>query len=78
MTIQVNEVTITDEAIFREMQYHPSQDRLEATDKAAKALLVQEILRQEAVKQRFVTEDADQDKQELGVMELIEKNSTLR
>lgn len=76
MTIRVNDVEITDEAVFQEMQYHPSENRLEATDAAAKALLVKEILRQEAVKQGLLDPKADEVEQESAILKLVEDNVT--
>ena len=76
VTIRVNDVAITDEAVFAEMQYHPSENRQEATDAAAKALLVREILRQEAVKQGLLGDGVDEDEQESAVMKLVEENVT--
>lgn len=76
MTIRVNDVEITDEDVFEEMQYHPSENRLEATDAAAKALLVKEILRQEAVKAGLLDEKADDTAQEAAIVKLVEENVT--
>ena len=76
MTIRVNDVEITDEAVFAEMQYHPSENRLEATDAAAKALLVKEILRQEAIKQGLLDTKADEVEQEGAILKLVEDNVT--
>ncbi len=74
--IRVNDVAITDEAVFQEMQYHPSENRLEATDAAAKALLVKEILRQEAIKQGLMNAKADEFEQEKSILKLVEDNVT--
>lgn len=76
MTIKVNDVEITDEDVFEEMQYHPSENRLEATDAAAKALLVKEILRQEAVSQGLLGLEADDTEQENAIVKLVEDNVT--
>lgn len=76
MTIRVNDVEITDEDVFQEMQYHPSENRLEATDAAAKALLVKEILRQEAVKEGLLDEKADDVELEAAIVKLVEENVT--
>ncbi len=76
MTIRVNDVVISDEDVFQEMQYHPSENRQEATDAAAKALLVREILRQEALKNELLTSDADESAQENAIMKLVEDNVT--
>lgn len=44
--LQVNDVTISDEAIAAEMQYHPSSSLDEARSAAAQALALREALRQ--------------------------------
>lgn len=49
MPVIVNQREITDEEVFNEMQYHPAATRSEATELAAKALVVRELLIQEAV-----------------------------
>ena len=48
--IQVNEVAISDDEIYREMQYHPSPSREEAEHEAKRALLIRQILLQEATR----------------------------
>lgn len=58
MPIFVNEVEITDDAVHREMQYHPASRVEEAQHKAAQALVVQELLRQEAKKAGLLQDDA--------------------
>lgn len=76
VAIRVNDVEITDEDVFQEMQYHPSESKEQATDAAAKALLVREILRQEAIKQGLLVDDDDEISQEKAVMKLVEDNVT--
>ncbi|MGC3872262.1 peptidylprolyl isomerase [Halomonas sp. GXIMD04776] len=46
--IRVGEVAIAEEAIAQEMQYHPSENVAEAQLKAARALVVRELLSQRA------------------------------
>lgn len=48
MTIAVNGVEIPDQAIHREMQYHPAPSAEAARFEAARALVVRELLLQEA------------------------------
>lgn len=49
--IRVNGSEISEEAIGREMQYHPADSREEAWEEAAQALVVRELLMQQAVQQ---------------------------
>ncbi|MDR6924319.1 peptidylprolyl isomerase [Pseudomonas sp. BE134] len=44
--ISVNEVTITQEAMAQELQYHPAESREEAVYLAARALVIRELLQQ--------------------------------
>jgi len=44
--ISVNEVSITPEAMARELQYHPAESRKEAVYLAARALVIRELLQQ--------------------------------
>ncbi len=48
MAIQVNDVEIADAAVAAEMQYHPAESAEAARQAAATALVVREVLRQEA------------------------------
>lgn len=48
MPVFVNQVEITDEQVFQEMQYHPAPTPEEAMQEAAKALTIRELLLQEA------------------------------
>lgn len=50
MPIFVNETEIDDDTVFSEMQYHPAEQMEEARDTAAQALVVRELLRQEAAR----------------------------
>jgi hypothetical protein len=73
MPIFVNDVEITDDAVFREMQYHPADTENAAMEEAARALTVQEILRQEAVEAEFLSTDAESDDVDKGIMALIQQ-----
>lgn len=48
MPIFVNNVEITDDEVYREMQHHPAPSVDAARDEAARALVVRELLRQAA------------------------------
>jgi hypothetical protein len=48
MPIFVNEREITDEDVFAEMQYHPAENAAKAMEAAARALVIRELLMQEA------------------------------
>ena len=48
--IQVGEVEISDDEIYREMQYHPAASREHAEREAKRALLVRQILLQELLR----------------------------
>jgi peptidyl-prolyl cis-trans isomerase C len=75
MTIRVNEVWISDDEIHREMQYHPAPSREQAERKAARALLVRQILLSEAVRTGILSGDAvSPEAVEAAVAELIEQN----
>jgi peptidyl-prolyl cis-trans isomerase C len=50
MSIRVNDVEIGEAAIAAEMQYHPAGSAEEAHERAALALVVREVLRQEAAR----------------------------
>jgi len=72
MPLYVNKTEITDEQVFSEMQFHPAPSRAEARNEAAKALLIRELLRQEAVKDGHVPADADDEALDAGIMKLVE------
>jgi peptidyl-prolyl cis-trans isomerase C len=48
MPVFVNNVEITDDQVFAEMQYHPAASATEAQERAALALTIKELLCQEA------------------------------
>tara|TARA_B100001939_G_scaffold250728_2_gene217687 strand:+ start:12777 stop:13229 length:453 start_codon:yes stop_codon:yes gene_type:complete len=76
MPIYVNEVEITDDEVFREMQFHPAPTQEKARDEAARALLIRELLRQEAVEQGFLEPQAAADAVDSGIMRLVENMVT--
>lgn len=72
MPLYVNSAEITDDEVFAEMQFHPADTREEARDEAAKALLIRELLRQEAVAKALVDDTADEEAAEAGILKLVE------
>ena len=48
MDIHVNDIIIPRSRVLAEMQYHPGASREQAEEQAATALLIRELLRQEA------------------------------
>lgn len=55
MPVIVNDVEITDEQVFAEMQYHPAKNREEAIHMAAQALTIRELLIQDAIAKGLAT-----------------------
>ena len=76
MPIYVNAVEINDDAVFKEMQFHPAPSREEARDEAAKALVIQELLRQRAVEDGMLEDAADMDAIEAAALKLMETQVT--
>ena len=76
MPIYVNAVEIDDDAVFKEMQFHPAPSREEARDEAAKALVIQELLRQQAVENGMLEDTADMDAVEAAALKLMETQVT--
>ncbi|TNE62766.1 MAG: hypothetical protein EP335_11450 [Alphaproteobacteria bacterium] len=76
MPIFVNKVEITDDAVFREMQYHPAATREQARDDAARALLIRELLRQEAVDKGLLAEGDTGEKLDTAIQKLLEQEVT--
>ncbi|NVJ96653.1 MAG: hypothetical protein HWE25_00785 [Alphaproteobacteria bacterium] len=76
MPIYVNKTEITDDEVFKEMQFHPAANREAARDEAAKALLIRELLRQEAVTLGFLAEGADEEALDEGISALIQAEVT--
>lgn len=72
MPMYVNAVEIDDSQVFQEMQYHPAPTREEARDDAARALLIRELLRQEAIKKGLLDAAADPAAAEVATMQLLE------
>ena len=73
MPVFINETEIDDDAIFSEMQYHPADQQEQARDAAAQALVVRELLRQEAERQGLDGMKGDVAAQEAALMALVEK-----
>ena len=73
MPLYVNKVEITDDAVFNEMQFHPAPNQEAARDEAAKALLIRELLRQEAVEKGILAETADAAVVDESLTVLLEK-----
>lgn len=73
MPIFVNEAEIDDDTVFSEMQYHPAEKMEEARDAAAQALVVRELLKQEATKQGLDGATGSDDELDAAVMALVEK-----
>lgn len=73
MPIFINETEIEDDAIFSEMQYHPADDMEQARDAAAQALVVRELLKQEAQRQNLDGIGGDVDAMDAALMQLVEK-----
>ncbi len=73
MPMYVNAVEIDDDQVFQEMQYHPAATREEARDNAARALLIRELLRQEAMEKGFLDAAADTKTVEIATMQLLEE-----
>ncbi|WP_102798856.1 peptidylprolyl isomerase [Bowmanella denitrificans] len=70
--VQVNECTISAEQISAEMQYHPAASRREAAVKSAQALIINEVVRQHAVKLGLWPTDKSLDsQQEQQLMDLL-------
>lgn len=74
-TITVNGVTIDTPAIFAEMQNHPATKAEAAMHAAAEALVVRELLWQEACRQGFdeAVPEGDETPQEQAIRRLIER-----
>lgn len=58
--ISVNGTTIGDEAVAREMQHHPADNREEAEQKAATALVIRELMLQRAASRGFAGKDEEE------------------
>jgi len=73
MPIFVNQTEITDEEVFREMQYHPAASQDVALEEAARSLTIRELLRQESLEQQLVDDGAGLEDVDAAIMKLIEK-----
>ncbi|HMU87761.1 MAG TPA: hypothetical protein PKL69_03640 [Agitococcus sp.] len=58
--VYVNHKLIPEDMIGQEMQYHPAQSKQEAWQKAAEALVLRELLLQEAFKEHLTDVDNDE------------------
>ncbi len=72
MPIIINDVEISDDAIFTEMQYHSAESQEEARDKAGQALVVRELLRQQATRSGKKLDGVDEEDVDNALMGLIE------
>lgn len=73
MPIFVNETEIDDHAVFSEMQYHRAGSMEQARDAAAQALVIRELLRQEAVRQGLSQPTDTEEAVDAALMALIEE-----
>lgn len=73
MPMYVNQTEISDADVFQEMQHHPATNREAARDKAARALLIRELLRQEAIEKQMLTPNADAETAEKAIEQLLER-----
>ena len=74
MPVYVNTVEITDDAVFKEMQYHPAASQALARDTAARALVIKELMRQAAVDHGLLDDAASYDLVDAGIMTLVQQN----
>ena len=72
--VYVNHKLIPEDMIGQEMQYHPAQSKQEAWQKAAEALVLRELLLQEAFKEHLT--DVDNDEAEI-IDALLAKKITI-
>lgn len=68
--ITVNEVTISEDAVLKEMQYHPAPDQPQAMRKAAECLVIAELLRQRASELNLL--DVDRERLEDRLDDLLQ------
>ncbi|MCC3306750.1 hypothetical protein [Sneathiella sp. HT1-7] len=76
MPVFVNDTEIDDNAVFSEMQYHSAESMEKARDAAAQALVVRELLRQEAIRQGLGDPDQNDIDLDASLMHLVEKEVT--
>ncbi|MCR9215480.1 MAG: hypothetical protein NXI13_17345 [Proteobacteria bacterium] len=72
MPIFINDIEIDDNTVFSEMQYHSADSMEQARDAAAQALVVRELLRQEAVRRGLSHPDDADEALDAALMALIE------
>ncbi len=73
MPIIVNKIEITDDEVHSEMQYHPASSIDTARDFAAQALVVRELLFQEAVNLELTDFKSTKDASEEEISNVIDK-----
>ena len=75
MPIIVNKIEITDDEVHAEMQYHPAPDIDKARHKAAEALVIRQLLLQEAQAQKLLesVEDCTLEKAEEAIDALLQQ-----
>lgn len=81
-TVSVNGVVIARDAIAREVQHHPAQSPIEAWRAAARALVVRELLLQEARRLRLVAEprsdvDGRRETEDEGLIRAVHERSVV-
>ena len=81
MPVLVNKVEITDDEVHAEMQHHPASSVDGARDLAAQALIIRELLFQEAVKLNLSeiksTIDATEEEISLAIEKLLEQEISI-
>lgn len=75
--VRVNETVISASAIAAEMQYHPAPNLQQAWHEAATALVVRELLHQEADRLGVVARDDDDDSEETLFQALLAREVTI-
>lgn len=73
--IQINGTEITQDAIAREMQYHPAETKEQAFHDAATALTIREVLRQQCVKEGLCEQMPEDPVQEEALIEQLLDNN---
>ncbi len=73
MTLSVNGVEIAEQAIHSEMQYHPAESAEQAQFEAARALVIRELLLQEAERHGVETGTRTASNEEQRIQALLER-----
>jgi len=73
MPVLVNKVEITDDEVHAEMQHHPAKSVDSARDLAAEALVIRELLFQEAVRLKLSNIKSTKDATEAEIASVIDK-----